>query len=144
MVKVWNEEAVTPNNLSNHLIDAGYPTRIMDDDTIVLRNQSGIPYRISILDYDKCIRIGAWFDLDNVMSHATMMQLENMVNSETFMATASLTHDHTLAVWYAMSYDHGMIADHLTIMVKRFGSILQRIVDRWDDGHIIVPATGSA
>jgi hypothetical protein len=144
MVKVWNEEAVTPNNLSNHLIVAGYPIRIMDDGTIVLHNQSGIPYRVSILDYDKCIRIGAWFDLDNAMPHASMMQLESMVNSEAHMATASLTHDRTLAVWYAMSYHHGMVADHLTIMVKRFGSILQRIVDRYDDGHIIVPAAGSA
>lgn len=68
---------------------------------------------------------------------AKKLELEHQLNASIFLAAFNLDEDEDLNVTYLMPYGHGLIAGQFAAIVRRFGSILDYVVQTQNDDGLI-------
>ncbi len=148
MTKIFAESDITIDSLEAHICDSGLVPHKVQPDGIWLRTENGIGYRISIIEDRKFIRIGTYLPLNRQASIDEKHELARRLNEGVFLPVFTIDQDEDLTVTYVLPYAHGLIAGNLVSVINRFGSLLEFIVQTYNDGLIAlgtpnaVPAVG--
>lgn len=137
MPTLWTEDQITLQTLISHMTDCGLCPVPLTDTQIRLRTVAGIGYRVTILEERRFIHIGTFLPLDETRSREEKLAFEHRCNAEIFLPAFCLDDDEDLTVSYVMPYQQGMIAEQFIAMVNRFCSLLEYIVQSFNENGII-------
>ncbi|WP_059410590.1 YbjN domain-containing protein [Cupriavidus basilensis] len=147
MTKVFAESDITVSTLEAHIRDSGLVPHKVQPDGIWLRTESGIGYRISIIEDRKFIRIGTYLPLNRQAAIDQKHELARRLNDEVFLPVFTIDQDEDLTVTYVLPYTHGLIAGNFVSVINRFGSLLEYVVQTYNDEDGLIdfgsPATVS-
>lgn len=139
MTKIISEDAISIDSIRTQLVDCKLEPVVMADNTLRLRTSSGIGYRIGLRDEDMFVRIGTYLPLSKTRDRECKLELAHTLNEELFLPSCHIDEDGHGDLWinYAMSYKHGLITDQLIDIVHRFDSMLEYIVNQYNDDGLI-------
>ncbi|CAE6801556.1 YbjN domain-containing protein [Paraburkholderia domus] len=137
MTKTFIESDITIETLDAHLRDSGLVPYNVQPDGISLRTEDGIGYRISIITDRKFIRFSTYLPLNRQAPIDQKHALAKRLNEEVFLPVFTVDQDEDLSVAYVMPYAHGMIAGNFVVIVNRFASLLEFIVQTYNDDGLI-------
>ncbi|WP_343676590.1 YbjN domain-containing protein [Paraburkholderia heleia] len=136
MKKIFEECAVTVERLDAHLRDSGVVPYNVQPDHIRLRTEQGIAFTISIIPDRKFIRFSTYLPLNRHASIDQKHELARRLNVEIFLPVFTIDQDGDLIVAYSLPYIGGMVAGTFVSVVNRFASLLEFVVDAYNDGLI--------
>ncbi|CAN7213145.1 hypothetical protein LJR296_000570 [Cupriavidus necator] len=137
MTKIFTESDITINALEAHIRDSGLVPHKVQPDGIWLRTENGIGYRVSLIEDRKFIRIGTYLPLNRLASVDQKQELARRLNEEVFLPVFGLDADEDLTVAYVLPYAHGLIAGNFIAVVNRFGSLLEYVVQTFNEDGLI-------
>lgn len=137
MTKIFIESDITIENLDTHLRDSGLVSYKVQPDGISLRTENGIGYRISIITDRKFIRFSTYLPLNRQAPINQKHEVAKRLNEEVFLPVFTVDADEDLTVTYVMPYAHGMIAGNFVVIVNRFASLLDFIVQTYESDGLI-------
>ncbi|WP_157655421.1 YbjN domain-containing protein [Burkholderia ubonensis] len=144
MTKIFEESAVSVETLDAHLRDSGVVPYNVQPDFIQLRTEQGIAFTISIIADRKFIRLSTYLPLNRHASIDQKYALARRLNEEVFLLVFTIDQDGDLIVAYSLSYTGGMVAGNFVSIVNRFASLLEFVVETYNDDGLIdfgVPTT---
>ncbi|MGO4155999.1 YbjN domain-containing protein [Cupriavidus sp. YAF13] len=151
MTKTFTEADITIETLDAHLRDSGLVPYAVKPDAIRLRSENGIGYRISLITDWKFIRFHTYLPLDRQAPIDQKHALAKRLNEQIFLPVFTVDADEDLTVVYVLPYAHGLIAGNFVSIVTRFASLLEFIVQTYNDDGLIdfggsgaVPAVADA
>lgn len=137
MIKIWNTEEVTIENLANHLAEAGLATIATDEDKLWFRTENGIAYSVIILTDKKFVRLSTYLPLDRNRLQEEKLAFAHHLNANIFIPAFCLDDEGDLNVSYVLPYQFGMIAAQFSAIVTRFASLLEFLVREQNGDGII-------
>ena len=137
MTKIIEESAVCVEALDTHLRDSGMVPYDVQPDCIRLRTEQGIAYRIALDTHRRFIRVATYIPLRRSASIELKHELARRLNDEVFLPVFTIDPDEDLTVAYALTYLHGLIGDNFLSVVNRFASLLEFVVETYNDGGLI-------
>ena len=137
MTKIFAESDVTIEILDAHLRDSGLVPYKVQPDRISLRTENGIGYGVSLITERKFIRFSTYLPLNRLALTEQKQGLARRLNEEVFLPVFALDLDEDLTVAYALPYTHGLIAGNFVSVVNRFASLLEFIVQTYNDDGLI-------
>lgn len=137
MTKIFAESDITIDTLEAHIRDSGLVPHKVQPDGIWLRTENGIGYRISIIEDRKFIRIGTYLPLNRQASIDQKRDLARRLNDEVFLPVFTIDQDEDLTVTYVLPYTHGLIAGNFISVVNRFASLLEYVVQTFNEDGLI-------
>jgi hypothetical protein len=137
LTKFFTESDITIETLDSHLRDSGLVPYKVQPDGISLRTENGIGYRISIITDWKFIRFSTYMPLNRQAPIDQKHELAKRLNEEVFLPVFTVDQDEDLSVAYVMPYAHGLIAGNFVSVVNRFGSVLEFVVETYNDDGLI-------
>ncbi|WP_029048162.1 YbjN domain-containing protein [Cupriavidus sp. amp6] len=137
MTKTFTEAEITIAALEAHILDSGLVPYKVQPDGIWLRTENGISYGISLIPDRKFIRIGTYLPLTQQASIDQKRELARRLNEEVFLPVFTVDQDEDLTVAYALPFTHGLIAGNFISVVNRFGSLLEYVVQNFNEGGLI-------
>jgi hypothetical protein len=137
LTKFFTESDITIETLDSHLRDSGLVPYKVQPDGISLRTENGIGYRISIITDRKFIRFSTYMPLNRQAPIDQKHELAKRLNEEVFLPVFTVDQDEDLSVAYVMPYAHGLIAGNFVSVVNRFGSVLEFVVETYNDDGLI-------
>lgn len=143
MATLLSAEAVTLQNLILHLTENGFSPFPLNETQVRLHTESGIGFRITILDDRQFIYIGTYLPLNRTKTKDEKLSFSHHLNSEVFMAKFCLDDDEDLLVSYTSTYQSGLIAQQFIALVHRFASLLEWMVHSFDPNGMIDFSTPS-
>ncbi|RDK04602.1 hypothetical protein [Paraburkholderia lacunae] len=151
MTKIFTEAEISIETLDAHLRDSGLIPYAVQPDCIRLRTETGVGYRISIITDRKFIRFSTYLPLNRQAPIGQKHALAKRLNEDVFLPVFTIDTDEDLIVAYAMPFSGGLIAGTFVSIVNRFASLLEFIVQTYDDdglfdfgGSGTVPAVAEA
>ncbi|KAJ3473100.1 hypothetical protein NLI96_g13131 [Meripilus lineatus] len=144
LTKILEESAVTIEALDAHLRDSGVVPYSVQPDCIRLRTEQGIGYRISLITDRKFIRLGTYLPLNRQAPIDLKHALAKRLNEDVFLPVFTIDPDEDLTVAYAIPYMNGLIAGNFVAVVNRFASLLEFIVQTYNDDGLIDFGTPSS
>ncbi|CAN0620235.1 YbjN domain-containing protein [Burkholderia multivorans] len=144
MTKLFTESEVTIETLEAHLRDSGLVPYNVQPDAIRLRTENGISYSISLITDRKFVRISTYLPLNKVARIDQKHELARRLNDEIFLPVFTIDQDEDLIVAYVLPYTCGLIAGNFIAIVNRFASLLEFVVQTYNDDGLIdfgVPTT---
>lgn len=151
MTKIFEESAVSVETLDAHLRDSGVVPYNVQPDFIQLRTKLGIAFTISIIAERKFIRFSTYLPLNRHASIDQKDALAKRLNAEIFLPVFTIDQDEDLIVAYSLPYTGGMVAGTFVSIVNRFASMLEFVVETYNDDGVIdfgasnaVPVVGDA
>lgn len=136
MKKIFEESAVTIETLDTHLRDSGVVPYDVQPDCVRLRTEQGIAFTISIIANRKFIRFSTYLPLNRHASIDQKDALAKRLNVEIFLPVFTIDSDGDLIVAYSMSFVGGLLARNFMSIVNRFASLLEFVVETYNDGLI--------
>lgn len=133
MSKILQEVEVTLQNLGEHLENAGWDVEPKEN-RLVLHTTKGIGFVIRLDEARQFINI--WTHLPIRKDYTDGLDLVNTLNSDVFLACFNIDSDNDLIVTYQMSYERGLILAQLARIVRRFGSLLEHVMDTYDGDRV--------
>ncbi|WP_429359018.1 YbjN domain-containing protein [Paraburkholderia sp. GAS32] len=137
MTKTFTEFDITIETLGAHLRDSGLVPYKVQPDGISLRTENGIGYRISLVTDRKFIRFSTYLPLNRQAPIDQKHALSKRLNEEVFLPVFTVDQDEDLSVAYVLPYAHGLIAGNFVAVVNRFASLLEFIVQTYNDDGLI-------
>lgn len=137
MTKIFAESDIIIETLEAHIRDSGLVPHKVQPDGIWLRTENGIGYRISIIEDRKFIRIGTYLPLNRQTSIDQKHELARRLNEGVFLPVFTVDDDEDLTVTYVLPYTHGLIAGNLVSVINRFGSLLEYVVQTFNEDGLI-------
>lgn len=137
MTKIFEESAVTIENLDAHLRDSGAVPYNVQPDHIRLRTEQGIAFTISIIPERKFIRFSTYLPLNRRASIDKKHELARRLNVEIFLPVFTIDQDGDLIVAYSLPYTGGLIAGTYVSIVNQFASLLEFVVVTYNDDGLI-------
>ena len=139
MNKLYAETEVSVEILFAHLIGCGLEPVAVPNDMIRLRTSSGIGYRVGLREDQKFIQIGTYLPLDRRRDRQCKWDLAHRLNEELMLPSCYVDEDGYGDLWikYVMPYQHGLIGDQFEAIIERFASMLQFIVETYNEDGII-------
>jgi hypothetical protein len=128
MITIWKEDEITLDNLAAHLADAGLEVASQDDVRILLHNEAGIGFSLSIDSAKKFIRFETYLPLDSAASAESKHQFADRLNADVFLPSFCTDEAGDLLVSYVMPYSQGLIVGQFMALVHRFASLLKYVV----------------
>ena len=110
MTKVFEESDITIETLDAHLRDSGLIPYNVRPDSIRLRTEQGIGYRISLITDRKFVRFATYLPLNKLTSIDQKHALAKRLNEEVLLPVFVVDADEDLGVTYVLPYAHGLIA----------------------------------
>lgn len=152
MTKIFEESAVTIETLDAHLRDSGVVPYDVQPDVIRLRTEQGISYSVFLVPDRKFIRFATYLPLNRQAPIDQKHALARRLNEGVFLPVFTIDSDEDLAVSYVMPYGGGgLIAGTFVSIVNRFASLLEFVVETYNDDGLIdfgapttVPAVADA
>ncbi|WP_446327079.1 YbjN domain-containing protein [Burkholderia pseudomallei] len=144
MTKIFEESAVTIETLDAHLRDSGVVPYDVQPDVIRLRTEQGIAYRVFLIPDRKFVRFATYLPLARQAPIDQKHALARRLNEGVFLPVFTIDSDEDLAVSYVMPYGGGMVAGNFVSIVNRFASLLEFVVETYNDDGVIdfgVPTT---
>jgi hypothetical protein len=143
LTKTFTASEITIETLDAHLRDSGVVPYAVLPDAIRLRSEGGIGYRISLITDWKFIRFHTYLPLNRQAPIDQKHALAKRLNEEIFLPVFTVDQDEDLTVSYVMEYGFGMIAGNFVSIVTRFTSLLEFVVQTYDDGLIDFGGSGT-
>jgi hypothetical protein len=137
MVTIWTEEQVSLINIEGHLEDCGKPQVSRHEDRISLYTEKGLSVSIKIDDDRKFLRINSYLPIDKSRSRADKLDLIQRYNSDMFLPGFCLDDDEDVQVNYLMCYERGLIVGQFMIVLNRFCSLLEYIIETQNQDDLI-------
>lgn len=137
MTKIFAESDVTIETLVAHIRDSGLAPYKVQPDRISLRTETGIGYSVFLITEQKFIRFSTYLPLNRLAPIDQKQALARRLNEEVFLPVFSLDRDEDLTVAYVLPYTHGLIAGSFVSVVNRFASVLEFIVQTYNDDGLI-------
>ncbi|MGH8790535.1 MAG: YbjN domain-containing protein [Cupriavidus necator] len=137
MTKIFAESDITIDALEAHIRDSGMVPHKVQPDAIWLRTENGIGFRISLIADRKFIRIGTYLPLNRQAPIDQKHELARRLNEEVFLPVFTLDQDEDLTVTYVLPYTHGLIAGNFVSVVNRFASLLEYVVQTFNEDRLI-------
>jgi hypothetical protein len=137
LTKIFNESDVAIETLDAHLRDSGVVPYDVQPDSIRLRTEQGIGYRISLVPDRKFIRFSTYLPLNRQAPVEQKHALARRLNEEVFLPVFGLDGDGDLTVGYVLPYTHGLIAGTFVSIANRFASLLEFIVQTCNEDGLI-------
>jgi len=137
LTKIFTEHEINIATLESHVRDSGLVPHEVQLDGIWLRTENGIGYRISIIEDRKFIRIGTFVPLNRQASIDQKRELARRLNEGVFLPVFTVDQDEDLTVTYFLPYSHGLIAGNFVSVVNRFGSLLEYVVQTFNEDGLI-------
>lgn len=137
LLKTFTESEITINTLEAHIRDSGLVPHEVQPDGIWMRSPKGLGFRISIIENQKFTRFSTYLPLNR---HATIDQkhaLARRLNESVFLPTFTIDQDEDLTVMYVLPYEHGLIAGNFVAVLNRFGSMLEYVVQTFNEERLI-------
>ncbi|WP_197338865.1 YbjN domain-containing protein [Ralstonia solanacearum] len=145
MTKIFTESDITIETLEAHIRDSGLAPYKVDSDGIWLRTERGIGFRISVLTDKKFIRFGTYLPLRRDATLEDKRELARRLNEGVFLPVFTIDQDDDLCVSYSLPYTGGLVAGTFVSVVNRFGSLLEYVVQAFnEDGLISFGSPGAA
>jgi len=129
MTTIWNEDQVTLPNLAKHFEDCGFTDVSLKDDGIHLHTASGLYHRVSINVNKKFLHLGTYLPTDRFRERAEKLELINRFNRQLFLTSFALDDDNDVLIDYPISFETGLIIGQFMILLKRFGSMIDFVVE---------------
>lgn len=129
MSKILQETEVSLSSLAEHSEDAGWDVELQKN-RLLLRTRRGIGFFISIDNDRKFISFHSLFRVKKEFING--LDLVNRLNSNVFLPSFSLDEDNDLIVSYQMIYERGLIMAQFSRIVRRFGGVLEHVLDNFD------------
>lgn len=129
MGKILQESEVSLKALSEHLEDAGWNVDLQQQ-RLVLHTPRGLGFAIRLDVERHFIDFNTHFPVRKTYSAG--LDLVNTLNGDVFLGCFSLDEDNDLLVSYPMSYERGLILAQFARIVRRFGSMIEHVVDHFD------------
>lgn len=136
MTKIFEESEVTIETLDTHLRDSGLVPYDVQPDVIRLRTENGIGYRVFLIPERKFIRFATYLPLARQAPIDQKRELARRLNDEVFLPVFTIDSDDDLAISYVMPYGCGLIAGNFVSIVNRFASLLEFVIETYNDGLI--------
>ncbi|HEM7892206.1 hypothetical protein [Burkholderia cepacia] len=137
MTKTFSEHEITIEALDAHLRDSGVVPYSVQSDCIRLRTEQGIGYRIFLIAERKFIRISTYLPLNRQAPIEQKHELARRLNEDVFLPVFTVDQDEDLTVGYALPYTVGLIAGNFVAVVNRLASLLEFVVETYNDGGLI-------
>lgn len=137
MTRIFNEHEITIETLDAHIRDSGLVPYKVDPDGIRLRSPQGLGFRIAIIEGKKFIQFGTYLPLRRDASLEDKRDLARRLNEGVFLPTFCIDPDEDLTVAYAMPFTGGLVAAALMSVVNRFGSMLEYVVQNFNEDRLI-------
>ncbi|MFM0007259.1 hypothetical protein PQR57_40690 [Paraburkholderia dipogonis] len=151
MTKTFTEADITIETLDAHIRDSGLIPYAVQPDAIRLRTENGIGYRVSLITDWKFVRFSTYLPLNRQAPIDQKHALAKRLNEQIFLPVFTVDTDEDLTVVYVLPYAHGLIAGNFVSIVTRFASLLEFIVQTYNDDGLIdfggsgtVPAVADA
>lgn len=150
MTKTFAEHEISIETLDTHLRDSGVVPYDVQPDVIRLRSERGIAYRMFLIPERKFIRFATYLPLARQAPIDQKHELARRLNETVFLPVFTIDSDEDLAVSYVMPYGCGLIAGNFISIANRFASLLEFVVETYNDGLIdfgaptTVPAVADA
>jgi hypothetical protein len=106
-------------------------------DSIRLRTEQGIGYRISLITDRKFVRFATYLPLNKLASLDQKHALAKRLNEEVFLPVFVVDADEDLTVTYVLPYAHGLFAGNFVAIANRFASLLEFIVEVYNGDGLI-------
>jgi hypothetical protein len=136
LTKIFEESDITIETIDAHLRDSGVVPYTVQPDYISLRTERGIAFTISIIANRKFIRFSTYIPLNPQASIDQKDALAKRLNAEIFLPVFTIDGDGDLDVAYSLPYTGGLIAATLMSITSRFASLLEFVVETYNDGLI--------
>ncbi|MGH1507246.1 YbjN domain-containing protein [Ralstonia solanacearum] len=137
MTKTFTESDITIETLDAHLRDSGVVPYDVQPDVIRLRTEQGIAYRVFLIPDRKFIRFATYLPLNRQAPIEQKHALARRLNDEVFLPVFTIDADEDLTVSYAFPYTGGLIAGTFVSIVNRFASLLEFVVETYNDDWLI-------
>lgn len=137
MTKIFAESDVTIETLVAHIRDSGLVPYKVQPDRISLRTETGIGYGVSLITEQRFIRFSTYLPLNRLAPTDQKQALARRLNEEVFLPVFAVDRDEDLTVAYVLPYTHGLIAGNFVSVVNRFASVLEFIVQTYNDDGLI-------
>ncbi|MBU9437961.1 YbjN domain-containing protein [Burkholderia multivorans] len=137
MTKIFAESAVSVEALDAHLRDSGVVPYNVQPDYIQLRTEQGIAFTISIIADRKFIRFSTYLPLNPHASIDQKHELARRLNEDVFLPVFTIDRDGDLIAAYSLPYTGGMVAGTFVSIVNRFASLLEFVVETYNDDGLI-------
>ncbi|MFM0474771.1 YbjN domain-containing protein [Paraburkholderia strydomiana] len=137
MTKFFEESDITIETLDAHLRDSGLVPYNVQPDSIRLRTEQGIGYRISLSTDRKFVRFATYLPVNKLASLDQKHALAKRLNEEVFLPVFVVDADEDLTVTYVLPYAHGLFAGNFIAIVNRFASLLEFIVETYSGDGLI-------
>ncbi|KGW74476.1 hypothetical protein Y046_3179 [Burkholderia pseudomallei MSHR2990] len=151
MTKTFTEAEISIGTLDTHLRDSGVVPYDVQPDGIRLRTENGIGYRICLIPDRKFIRFATYLPLNRQVPIEKKHELARRLNDEIFLPVFTIDQDEDLTVAYVLPYMQGLVAGNFASIVNRFASLLEFVVETYNDDGLIdfgapnaVPAVADA
>jgi hypothetical protein len=138
MTTIWIEDQVSITNLAQHFEDCGKTRVTVRDERITLFTQTGLALAVTIDEDRKFLRISTYLPLDKSRSHADKLEYIQRLNHDLFLTNFFLDDDGDVIIYYFASYELGLIIGQFMIVLNRFGSLVEHIVENENREGLIV------
>lgn len=135
--KIFEESDITVETLDAHLRDSGVVPYNVQPDHIRLRTEQGIAFTISIIADRKFTRFSTYLPLNRHASIDQKHELARRLNEDVFLPVFTIDQDGDLIVAYSLPYTGGMVAGTFVSVVNRFASLLEFVVDAYNENALI-------
>lgn len=137
MTKIFTESEVTIETLDAHLRDSGLLPYNVQPDLIRLRTGNGFGYSISLVADRKFVRFSTYLPLNRQAPINQKHALAKRLNEEVFLPVFRVDAEEDLRAAYVLPYTHGLIAGNFVAVVNRFASVLEFVVETYNDDGLI-------
>ena len=129
MTTIWTEAQVDLTKLAAHLEKSGRSDVSLQDDGIHLTTAHGLYHRIAIDEDKKFLRLGSYLPTDKFRAREEKLELIQRFNRQLFLTSFALDSEDDVLIDYPICYEAGLIVDQFMILLARFASMLDFIVE---------------
>lgn len=138
MTKIFTESDITIDALeAHHIRDSGLVPHKVQPDGIWLRTENGIGYRISIIEDRKFVQFRTFLPVNRQAPIDQKHDLARRLNEGVFLPVFAIDSDEDLVVTYVLPYTAGLLAGNFIAIVHRFGSMLEYVVQTFNEDGLI-------
>lgn len=137
MTKIFAESDITIETLEAHIRDSGLVPHEVQADGIWIRSPQGLGFRISIIEERKFVQFRTFLPLNRQAPIDQKHDLARRLNEGVFLPVFAIDSDEDLAVTYVLPYTTGLLAGNYIAIVHRFGSMLEYVVQTFNDDGLI-------